>query len=149
MLSLTKHGIKLLTATALAGATIAAGTGAASAQARTADAAPAAKSGVSTARTGEITCPRGYACFYDHTYYRWGMVYDKPTKKHPYKCNVVERWSLQAPAVSYQNRTTYKVKLLSSRGKTIRTIPQRGVHGAFSPKSGIKGTVAYACFVKP
>ncbi|MEV0408189.1 hypothetical protein [Actinoallomurus sp. NPDC050550] len=147
---MTKHGIRILTAAALAGATVAAGTGAASAQTRTADGAPAAaKSGVSAARTGEITCPRGNACFYDHTYYRWGMVYDKPTKKHPYKCNVVERWSLQAPAVSYQNRTVYKVKLLNSRGKTIRTIPQRGVHGAFSPKSGIKGNVAYACFVKP
>ncbi|WP_433182648.1 hypothetical protein [Actinoallomurus sp. CA-150999] len=144
---MTKHGIKLLTAAALAGATIAAGTGAASAQARTAPAA--AKSDVSTTKAGGLTCPPNYACFYEGTYYRTGMVYDRPTKKHPYKCNVVERWSLQAPAASYQNRTAYKVKLLNSRGKTIRTIPQKHVHGAFNPKSGIKGNVAYACFVKP
>ncbi|MEV5709747.1 peptidase inhibitor family I36 protein [Actinoallomurus sp. NPDC052274] len=149
MINRTRHGIRILTAAALAGATIATGGGATWAQTTTASGASAAKSRVSPARTGEIDCPRGYLCLYDHTYYRWGMVYNKPTTKHPYKCNGVKPWIVNAPAVSYQNRTTYKVQLLNSNWKRIRTIPQRHVHGAFSPKSGIKGNVAYACFYKP
>lgn len=149
MISRTKHGIRILTAAALAGATIAAGTGAASAQTRTAPGTPTtAQSGGVAAKTGEIACKRGYVCLYEYTHYRWVMTRNKPSKAHPYKCNIVQAWVYNGLVKSYQNRTTYKVKLYWS-SHWRRTIPQRGKPGAFSTDTKLKGKIAYVCFAKP
>ncbi|GAB3984428.1 hypothetical protein GCM10029978_094090 [Actinoallomurus acanthiterrae] len=137
MLSRTRHGIKLLTATALAGTAIVAGAGAASAQ-----------SGGVAAKGGPITCPRGTGCVYDTTYYKHSMTSIVP-KFFLNKCTRNSAFALRYnPVNSYQNRTVYKMRIYDQSFKLMRVVPSRGHHGAFSPKSGFKKYVGWICFVK-
>jgi hypothetical protein len=134
----TRHGIKLLTATALAGAAIMAGPGAASAQ----------SNGVA-AKSGPITCPSGTGCVYDTTYYKHSMTSIKP-KFFLNKCTRNSAFPLRNrynPVRSYQNRTSYKMRLYDQHFTLMRTIPHRGIPGAYNPKTGLN--VGWICFVKP
>ncbi|MCO6011318.1 hypothetical protein NE236_40850 [Actinoallomurus purpureus] len=150
MISRTKNGIRILTATALAGATIAAGTGAASAQTKTAPGAPTtAQSDGVAAKSGPIACPSGTGCVYDRTKYLHSMTSIVP-KFFLNKCTRNSAYALRNNTVkSYQNRTPYKMKLYNKHFKAMRIVPPRAHHGAFSTDSKFTDYVGWICFVKP
>ncbi|WP_433182645.1 peptidase inhibitor family I36 protein [Actinoallomurus sp. CA-150999] len=137
MLSRTRHGIKLLTATALVGTAIVTGAGAASAQ----------SDGVA-AKGGPITCPPGTGCVYDTAYYKHSMTSVTHPKSFLNKCTRKSAYALAdrySSVRSYQNRTPYKMRLYDKRFKLIRTVPHRGIPGAFNPKTAL--TVGWICWV--